>query len=233
MLLDRAHHLAPTLPSVASKSTWRGAWNTSDLFWTVGGVSGATLRAGRVCRTISGEAVCMLAGVMPWDLDALSLESIYYRRRGLASREPVSQARGGAGSRIRNVEISAGITICRSEYNRSCSFSLPPVVSTASRRPSLPHHTRAHGAWLLWRLPVLDSWEGGRRPLPLLRRLPRWDGPMTSRSWPVAVEEEYREVFPSPSPTKPARVPTRAGIRNRISSWLKKKDYKKYLEYFL
>ena len=36
---------------------------------------------------------CVLAGVMPWDLAALSMESVYCRRRGLASRDPVSQTR--------------------------------------------------------------------------------------------------------------------------------------------
>ena len=56
---------------------------------------------------------------------------------------------GGEGSRNRNLGNSAGNSICRPEDDRGCSFSLPPVVSTASWRPNLPHHTDAHGAWLL------------------------------------------------------------------------------------
>ncbi|CAH2092498.1 unnamed protein product [Euphydryas editha] len=43
------------------------------------------IRVVRGYRTISGEAACVLAGVLPWDLDAVSLASSYRRRRGLAS----------------------------------------------------------------------------------------------------------------------------------------------------
>ena len=55
-------------------------------------------------RTISVDAACVLAGVMPWDLDALSLASVYCRLRGLASGEPVSQARAEEG-RVAALEL--------------------------------------------------------------------------------------------------------------------------------
>ncbi|XP_045458122.1 uncharacterized protein LOC123668435 [Melitaea cinxia] len=43
------------------------------------------IRVVRGYRTISGDAACVLAGVLPWDLDAVSLASSYRRRRSLAS----------------------------------------------------------------------------------------------------------------------------------------------------
>ena len=130
------------------------------------------IRAIRGYRTISGEVACVLAGVMPWDLDALSLASVYCRRRGLASRDPASQARVEE-EREAAMEVWESRLATPSAGRLTIEAVRPVFRQWLARRPNLSHDTGAHGAWLLRGLPVSDRREGARRSLPPLRRLPR------------------------------------------------------------
>ena len=66
----------------------------------------------------------MLTGGVPWDLDVMSLASVYGRRRGLASGEPASLARAEEERHY------------LPPVDRGCSSSIPPVVSAASQHPN-------------------------------------------------------------------------------------------------